>query len=259
MNLRTSYEIKKMREAGLILWKTHQKAKQYVEKGITTREIDKEIECYIKSKNALALFKGVPGKVPYPASSCISINEQVVHGIPSDYKLSEGDLVSIDIGIKYQGWCADSAVTYKIGNISKQCLELSEVTEHYLRQTIQLLSAKSHWSSIVRETSKRVTELGFSIVEDLVGHAIGKDMWEPPQVPNFFSKRIPDFNIKPGLVLAIEPMINLGKKQVKILQDGWTIVTEDSLPSAHFEHTVAITNDGPTVLTCGPDNEGWAM
>jgi methionyl aminopeptidase len=259
LKLRRGNEIKKIREAGLILWETHQKARQFVEKGITTRQIDNEIECYINSRNAIALFKGVSGKIPYPAASCISVNEQVVHGIPSNYRLSEGDLVSIDIGIKYKGWCADAAVTYKIGNISKQCTELLEATEHYLKQTIQLLATKSHWSCIVKETSKRINDLGFSIVEDLVGHAIGKDMWELPQVPNFFSKKNTDFIIKPGLVLAIEPMINLGKKHVKTLKDGWTIVTKDGMPSAHFEHTVAITNKGPYVLTCGPDNEGWAM
>ncbi len=259
MNLKEPEQIKKMREAGLLLWETHQVASRLAIPDISTKEIDREIENFILTHKAIPMFKGVPGKVPYPAASCISINEQVVHGIPSDRKLKNGDIVSIDIGLKLNGWCADSAVTYPIGIIDNRVKALVTATENALRESIFLLGTETKWSLIVKKTSGHITKAGFSIVEDLVGHAIGKEMWEQPQVPNYYSRRNPDFRIKPGLVLAIEPMINMGTKEVEILPDYWTVVTKDNLPSAHFEHTIAVTDTGPAVLTCGPDGEGWAM
>ncbi len=132
-----------------------------------------------------------------------------------------------------------------------------QVTEQMLREMISLLASKTRWSQIVKKTSKRVHGAGYSIVEELVGHAIGQQMWERPQVPNNYDRRNPDFRIKPGLVLAIEPMVNMGTEEVRTLADGWTVVTRDGLPSAHFEHTVAVTDHGPAVLTCGPNGEGW--
>jgi methionyl aminopeptidase len=259
MNIKTSDQIKRMRESGILLWETHQVASKMIGEGITTKEIDTEVENYILKHNAIPLFKGVPGVVPYPASTCISINEEVVHGIPSKRKICAGDIVSVDIGVKYNGWSADAAVTHKVGTITKKVQSLLDITEGALRESIDLLGTKSKWSLIVKKTSAHVENAGFSIVEELVGHAIGKEMWESPQVPNYYHPGNPDFRIKPGLVIAIEPMINIGTKEVKTLSDHWTIVTEDGLQSAHFEHTVAITEHGPIVLTCGPNGEGWAM
>lgn len=264
MKLKSSEQIKRMREAGLLLWEVHQIAKSLICIGITTKEIDAAVDAFIKSKNAIPLFKGVPssvpGKPPFPASTCISVNEQVVHGIPSERKLSAGDIVSIDIGVKYNGWSSDAAVTYPVdATVSEEAKNLLYVTENCLRMNIELLKTNSRWSKIVKHSSNLIRQAGYSIVEELVGHAIGKEMWESPQVPNHIPDPIDDFKIKVGMVLAIEPMINMGKKNVILQDDGWTYVTEDNLPSAHFEHTVAITENGPEVLTCGPNGEGWSM
>jgi methionyl aminopeptidase len=262
VNLRTSDQLKFMRDAGLLLWHAHQVAAKLVTPGITTREIDAEIDNYIHTHHAIALFKGVPscgGLVAYPAASCISVNEEVVHGIPSSRRLNAGDIVSIDIGVELNGWCADAAATYAVGSIDADTARLLEVTESALRQSISLLSTKSKWSLVVKKTAQRIHRAGFSIVEELVGHSIGQEMWEHPQVPNHYDQANPDFRLRPGLVLAIEPMVNMGTKDIRLLDDHWTYVTADGMPSAHFEHSVAITEHGPLVLTNGPSGEGWAM
>jgi methionyl aminopeptidase len=259
ITLKTPDEIKQMREAGLLLWETHQVAAKMLASGVTTKEIDAEVESFIIKRKAIPLFKGVPGETPYPASTCISLNEQIVHGIPSERKLCSGDIVSIDIGVKLNGWCADAAVTHPIGNIDAEKKKLLDVTENSLREDIALLATAQFWSEIAKKTSAPVLKEGFSIVEELVGHGIGREMWEQPQIPNYYSRRIPDFRLRPGMVLAIEPMVNVGVRDIRILPDHWTIVTADGLPSAHFEHSIALTETGPVVLTCGPNNEGWAM
>ncbi|NVN91443.1 MAG: type I methionyl aminopeptidase [Desulfuromonadales bacterium] len=259
MTIKSDEEIFRMREAGLVLWEAHQKAKELIKEGITTYEIDNAVEKYILSHGAVPLFKGVPGKIPYPAATCISINEEVVHGIPSNRKLVAGDIVSIDIGVKLKGWCSDAATTLPVGNISDEKRRLLTETENALRFAIKQLSVKTHWSLIVKEMQRRIESKGFSIVEDLVGHGIGRELWEHPQIPNYFSSNNEDFRTRPGTTLAIEPMVNLGSKEVRLKNDHWTIVTEDGKPSAHFEHTVAISRSGPVVLTCGPNGEGWAM
>lgn len=255
MKLKTPEQIKYMREAGLLLWETHQVAFKALAAGITTAELNGEIEEYISRRHAIPLFKGVPGVIPFPAAACISVNEEVVHGIPSSRTLRDGDIVSIDIGVKVKGWCADSAATYAVGSIDASVQALVNATEQMLREAIELLESTSRWSLIARKISRHTERAGFSIVEELVGHGIGANLWEKPQVPNFYSPHFPDFRIKPGLVIAIEPMVNMGTKQVRTAADGWTIVTRDGRPSAHFEHTVAITDDGPVVLTCGPNGE----
>jgi methionyl aminopeptidase len=264
MNIKSQDQIKRMREAGLLLWETHFMAKSLLSEGITTKEIDTAVEAFIRGKNAIPLFKGVPcsvrGKAPYPASTCISINEQVVHGIPSKRKLLASDIVSIDIGVKLNGWSADAAVTYPVGDtIPEEVHKLLKITEQCLKMDIGLLKTKSQWSKVVKHSAKLVHDAGFSIIEELAGHAIGKEMWESPQIPNYIPDPKNDFKIKTGMVIAIEPMINMGRKEIILEDDGWTYVTEDGLPSAHFEHTVAITETGPEVLTCGPGGEGWAM
>lgn len=259
VRLKSLDEIAQMRKAGLLLWKTHQVAAKLVVAGAPTKDIDRVIEETIVAGGAIPLFKGVPGTVPFPAATCISLNEEVVHGIPSQRTLVDGDLVSLDIGVKLNGWCADAAVTYAIGQVSPEKARLMRVTEECLARAIQGMRSGVRWSKIALKMQKYVESQGFSVVEDLVGHAIGRDMWEPPQVPNFFSRQMRDFKLKPGLVLAIEPMINAGSKDVVLRSDHWTIATQDGRPSAHFEHTVAFTEEGPQVLTCGPDGEGWAM
>lgn len=259
MTLKSDQEISKMREAGLVLWEAHKKARGLIGEGITTNEINRAVENFILSRGAVPLFKGVPGRVPYPASTCISINEEVVHGIPSDRKLVSGDIVSIDIGVKLDGWCSDAATTWPVGNISVEKRQLLNETENVLRFAIMQLAKESRWSVIAKKMQNAIESKGFSVVEELVGHGIGKEMWEHPHIPNYFNKRNEDFPIREGATLAIEPMVNLGGKGVRLKTDHWTIVTKDGKPSAHFEHTVAITSKGPVVLTCGPHGEGWAM
>lgn len=259
MRLKKEKEIAKMRSAGLILWEAHQVAKKLVKAGITTKEIDIAIENYILSKGGKLLFKGVRGVVPFPAAACISVNDEIIHGIPSNRKLEEGDIISIDIGVKIKGWCADAAVTWPVGEISQEKQRLLDVTEDVLRSAIEALAQKGRWSQISRQMEKQVENAGFSVVKGYVGHGIGKSLWEAPQVPNYHERTHENFRIVNGAVLAIEPMVNMGGEGTVILDDHWTVSTQDGSPSAHFEHTVAITENGPVVLTCGPNGEGWAM
>ncbi|MGD9157869.1 MAG: type I methionyl aminopeptidase [Desulfobacteraceae bacterium] len=259
MIIKTEKEILKMREAGLVLWEVHQAAEKLIKDGITTKEIDEVVESSIISLGAIPLFKGVPGEVPFPACACISINEEIVHGIPSGRKLKSGDIVSIDIGVRYKGWCADSAVTLPVGDISEEKKTLLSVTEESLCLAISMLRPQISWNTIAVNMQKRIEAKGYSIVRELVGHGIGKEMWEDPQIPNYYVNNTNTFKIKRGATLAIEPMLNMGRKEIKTRNDHWTIVTADGKPSAHFEHTVAVTEKGPFVLTCGPDGEGWSM
>jgi methionyl aminopeptidase len=260
--LKSEKDIAQMRRAGLLVWQAHQVAAELVRPGVTTAEIDAAVEKFIAANKAIPLFKGVPGKVPFPAVTCISVNEQVVHGIPGSRRLKEGDIVSIDIGCKLNGWCGDAAVTRPVGKIDAKKQRLLDVTEGMLRLAIELIPKRKLWSQVAREMEQYVKNAGFSVVEGLVGHGIGRDMWENPQVPNYYTleyEALGDFELKPGLVIAVEPMVNMGRKQVRMLSDHWTIVTEDKKPSAHFEHTIAITKQGSLVLTAGPDGKAWAM
>jgi methionyl aminopeptidase len=185
----------------------------------------------------------------------MSVNEAVVHGIPTNKPLVEGDILSLDTGCRLGGWCGDAAYTYAVGKISPEVQRLLDATEGVLNLAIELMSSKSYWSAIAREMATYIHDHGYSTVECFVGHGIGREMHEEPQVPNFASRSLRgsgDFRIEPGLVIAVEPMVNMGTKRVKMLSDTWTQVTADGKPSAHFEHTVAITPDGPTLLTVAP-------
>ncbi len=244
-----------MRKAGLLVWEAHQIAARLVKPGITTAEIDAAIERFFAEKHAEPLFKGVPGVVPFPAVTCISVNEEVVHGIPGDRRLVEGDCVSIDTGCRLEGWCGDSAVTHPVGRVEPQVQKLLDVTKGVLDLAIVLMGKKQLWSEVATEMETYVRDAGFYVVESFVGHGIGREMHEDPQVPNFVSKQLRrsgDFELRPGLVIAVEPMVNMGTKRVKGMPDHWTQVTQDGLPSAHFEHTVAVTDKGPVALTAGP-------
>ncbi len=258
--LRSAREIQQMRKAGLLVWEAHQLAASMMSPGVTTAEIDAAIEGFFDGHHAVPLFKGVPGHVPFPAVTCISINEEVVHGIPSSRKLAAGDIVSIDTGCKLNGWCGDAAATYAVGRVQPKVQRLLEVTREVLQLAIELMGKRSRWSEVAGEMEAYVKRNKFSVVEAFVGHGIGRDMHEEPQVPNFVSSQLRrggDFQLVPGLVIAIEPMVNLGTKRVRTLGDHWTQVTADGRPSAHFEHTVAITESGTYVLTAGPNGEGW--
>ena len=259
VELKSKREIGLMRQAGLAVWKAHQIAAEMMKPGATTQEIDRAVEEHFQKINAEPLFKNYPNssksKPVFPAVTCMSVNEAVVHGIPSDSPLQEGDIVSIDTGCRLNGWCGDAALTHPIGKIDPEVQKLLDVTSGVLDLAIEQLAVKSHWSQIAEQMAQYVADHGFSTVECFVGHGIGREMHEDPQVPNFSSRSLRgsnDFAIQPGLVIAIEPMVNMGTKKVKMLPDYWTQVTSDGRPSAHFEHTVAITADGPKPLTAAP-------
>jgi methionyl aminopeptidase len=247
-----------MRKAGLLVWQALQLAGSMVRAGVTTAEIDAAVETFFEQNHAVPLFKGVPGRVPFPAVTCISINEEVVHGIPGPRKLVEGDIVSVDTGCKVNGWCGDSAVTFPVGQIRPEVQTLLDVTQGTLELAIELMGKMSLWSEVATEMEKYVKDHGFSVVESFVGHGIGRQMHEDPQVPNYVNnhfRRNGDFRLVPGLILAVEPMVNMGGKEVQTGTDYWTQLTADRRPSAHFEHTIAITKAGPYVLTAAPNEE----
>jgi len=247
-----------MRKAGLAVWQAHQIAAEKVRPGVTTGEIDAAVEEFFVEQGAIPLFKGVPGKIPFPAVTCISVNDEVVHGIPGPRQLVEGDVISIDTGCKIEGWCGDAAVTHPVGQVEDQTAKLLEVTRGVLMLAIEAMGKCKMWSEVAEQMESYVVDAGFYVVESFVGHGIGRQMHEEPQVPNFISnqlRRNGDFRLEPGLVVAVEPMVNMGTKRVKPLPDHWTQATQDGRPSAHFEHTIAITEEGPLVLTSGPDGE----
>ena len=261
--LRSAREIAAIRKAGLVVWHALKAIEPLIRPGTTTAEIDAVIAKIFAEQRAEPLFlnfpNSTPGWPPFPAVTCISINEEVVHGIPNPRrKLKEGDIVSIDTGCKLNGWCGDAAATYPVGKIDHDKRHLLDVTQDVLFMAIDLMGKKTRWSEVAGQMEKYVKEQRFSVVEDFVGHGIGRQMHEDPQVPNFVTRRWPhsaDFRLEEGLVIAVEPMVNMGGKDVRILSDGWTQTTRDGKPSAHFEHTIAMTAAGPTVLTSGPNGE----
>ena len=267
-----------MRKAGLVVWQAHQAAARILKPGVTTAELNAAYRDTFAEYSATPLFLNYGGSdesPPFPAETCISINEEVVHGIPGPRKIREGEIVSLDTGCKIDGWCGDAAVTHAVGEVPKNVQKLLKVTLDNLNLAIDLLSTESHWSRIARQMQVHVQDSGFSVVEDLTGHGIGQNLHEPPQVPNYWNddfSKTEDFEIRPGTVIAIEPMVNMGVKDVEICEDDWTMVTADDSPSAHFEHTVAITKDGPVRLTGPPkddeieglpdwlhDRDGWVV
>ncbi len=251
-----------MRKAGLLVWQAHRRVAQLVKPGVTTGELDAAIEELFDRHNAIGLFKNYPNadqaKAPFPAVTCTSVNEEVVHGIPGERVLKEGDIVSIDTGCKVNGWCGDAAATYAVGAIDPKVQKLLDVTRGVLDLAIELMGVKRLWSEVAAQMAQYVEGEGFSVVTQFVGHGIGREMHEDPQVPNYASEEFReegDFRLRPGLVLAIEPMVNTGTFECEVLDDHWTVVTRDRLCSAHFEHTIALTGDGPRLLT-GPPEDG---
>jgi methionyl aminopeptidase len=255
ITLRSRREIELMRKAGAVVADVLLKLKKIAEPGITTTRLDSVALEMAADAGAEVLFKGVRSpmsKIPFPGAICASINEQVVHGIPSeDTKLKNGDILSVDFGVRLDGYCADAAVTIAIGEISEDRRRLMDVTKHVLDIAIEKSAPAVRWSQVAAEIQKYAESAGFSVVKDFVGHGIGRKMHEEPRVPNFVSDELleNDVVLAKGMVLAVEPMINAGSSAVRTLKNGWTVVTRDGKCSAHFEHTVAIVENGCQVLT----------
>ncbi len=249
--LKTAREIAMMREAGKLVARAHRICREMAVPGARTIDIDQAVEKFYADHGAVPLFKGYPGRVPFPAVTCMSINEQVVHGLPSSRVLKDGDLLKIDTACRLNGWCADRAASLMIGNVVGEKARLVKVGEQTLQIAIELLTKRRWWSQIASEMQKYVETSGFRVVTQYVGHGIGRVMHENPQVPNYVDKetRKYDFKIEPGLTLAIEPMVNMGRSDVDTLNDFWTVVTRDRMPSCHVEHTVALTAEGVQILT----------
>jgi len=243
---RSHDELEKMRAAGRLVGEVLTELSAMVAPGVTTADLDEVAEKKIRQAGAAPAFKGYHG---YPATICASINEEVIHGIPSGRRmLNEGDVISIDVGASLDGYYGDSAVTLAVGQVSEQAATLLTVTEESLFKAIERVKVGGRVSDLGHAIQKHVEAFGFSVVREFVGHGIGQRMHEEPQVPNYGEPgRGP--RLAEGMVLAIEPMVNAGKPAVKVLADGWTAVTRDSSLSAHFEHTVAVTADGPWILT----------
>jgi len=238
-------EIEKMRAAGQLIGQVLQELRGMVEPGISTIAIDRAAEQMIRDAGALPTFKGYHG---FPYSICVSVNDQVVHGFPSDYKLKEGDLCSIDCGATLDGFVGDTATTVPVGTVREDWLRLVRVTEESLELAIEQCRPGKHLGDIGWAVQAYAEAHGYSIVRDYVGHGIGRRMHEDPQIPNY-GRPGQGPKIKAGYVFAVEPMVNLGSHFTKVLSDGWTVVTLDGQPSAHVEHTIAITEHGPDVLT----------
>jgi methionyl aminopeptidase len=250
--IKSQAEIDKMRKSGEILYETLQIIKEHTVPGVTTKELDRIAEEYIIKKNAIPSFKGydvgIPGVPPFPASICASVNEQVVHGIPGLNKLKDGDIISIDVGVYYNGYHADAARTFAVGKISENAQKLIDVTKQCFFEGLKRMVIGNHIRDISIEIQKIAEDAGFSVVRDFVGHGIGTKMHEPPEIPNYATKRR-GIKLENGMTIAVEPMINAGEYGVKVLENNWTVVTADGSLSAHYENTVAITDNGPLILT----------
>lgn len=245
ISIKSPREIELMRIAGRIVAETHELLRKAIRPGITTLELDAIAEEFIRKRGAIPAFKDYNG---FPASICSSINEQVVHGIPGPTALKDGDIIGIDIGAVYDGYYGDAARTYGIGSIDKETERLLKVTEESFFKGIEYALPGNRLSDISHSIQKHVESNGFSVVRDFVGHGIGRNMHEDPQIPNYgLPHKGP--RLAAGMALAIEPMVNQGKYAVKVREDGWTVVTADGKPSAHYENTIVITNGKPEILT----------
>ena len=257
IRLKTAQQIEKIRCAGRIVRQVLDRLGQIVAPGVTTAELDAEALRLCNDLGGTCLFKGVPGHGaagPFPGNICASLNEEVVHGIPSLRRvIRDGDIVSVDFGVLLDGWCGDAAQTFVVGSVPPRVKHLVDVTANSLEMAIRMCRPGEKWSNVARAMQNYVEGEGFAVVREFVGHGIGSEMHEDPKVPNFVSRELEarDIFLKPGLVLAVEPMVNMGSPEVAYADDGWTVVTRDGQPSAHFEHTLAITDSGIDVLTDG--------
>lgn len=256
INRKSNSEIQRMRKAGEYVGVILSRVARAIRPGITTEELDRLAEEGTREFGVIPAFKGYQG---FPASLCVSVNEEVVHGIPGPRRLREGDIVGLDFGVIYEGYYGDAALTVGVGEIAPQHEKLLRVTREALWKGIEEARAGNHLSAVSGAIQNHVESNGFSVVRDFVGHGIGREMHEEPQIPNFVA---PGGNydplLKPGMTLAIEPMVNAGRYQVKVSpQDHWTVTTKDKSYSAHFEHTVLVTEDEPEILTRVQDPERY--
>ena len=243
--IKSEEDLKMLQKSGEILSKIMRRLQKFIRAGVSTIEIDRLAEKLIKEENTISAFKGYNG---FPANICTSVNEEVVHGIPGQKILKDGDIISLDAGINYKGYISDVAITLPVGRIDPKVKKLIEATRNALLQGIKQARVNNHLSDISYAIQTYVESQGFSVVRQFVGHGIGYSLHEDPQIPNFGLPHQGEV-LKKGMVFAIEPMVNMGIWGCKILDNGWTAVTKDGFPSAHFEHTVAITEAGPVILT----------
>lgn len=243
--LKSEEDLEMMRESGGRLSKIMRRLQDEIKPGVSTGEINLKAEELILGEGAVSAFKGYKG---FPSAACISVNEEIVHGIPGERRLMEGDIVSLDLGINYQGYYSDAAFTLPVGRVNSRLKKLIEVTRKSFFEGMKVAREGNHLSDISYSIQNFVEKNGFSVVRQFVGHGIGRQLHEEPEVPNFGRPNEGPV-LKNGMVLAIEPMVNMGTWESEILENGWTAVTKDRQPSAHFEHTVAITERGPEVLT----------
>lgn len=245
-----------MRAAGRVVRQVLDRMRQMCQPGVTTRQMDEEAFALFTSLGARGLFRNYPTYRPgegFPSHLCLSVNEVVVHGIADDRPIESGDIVGVDCGVQLDGWCGDSATTLLVGEVSDSTRRMCEATEQCLALAIELIHPGKRWSQVAREMQRFAESAGFGVVRDFVGHGIGQTMHQDPKVPNFVSREFlrEDFLLEPGMVLAVEPMLTQGGADVQTLADGWTVITCDRLPAAHYEHTVAVTRQGADVLTDG--------
>ena len=245
INIRSEREISLLKEAGKLNYLTHQEIKKHIKPGTTTNELDKIAVSFVTKHGGKLSCLGYEG---YPKSICVSINDEIVHGIPSNRRIQNGDIVSIDFCVELNGYQSDSAYTYIVGSVSKDVKDLVENTEKALYVGLSQIKPGATIGDIGNAIETFAHEHNLSVVEELVGHGVGTSIHEEPDVPNY-GKKGSGITLKEGMVIAVEPMLNLGSKEVCILDDNWTIVTEDEMPSAHFEHTVVVTKDGYEILT----------
>ncbi len=256
IEIKSPREIEMMRKAGLLAWRILQKMKAAAVAGVTTGELDALAGVELERARAVSGSRFYPTYNPgegFPGYTCVSVNEEVVHGIPGPRVLREGDLVTLDLALSLDGYCVDTAITVAIGTVGPRARKLLEVTRETLELAIANMRPGRKWSDIARLMQWNVEAAGFNVVREFVGHGVGRSMHEDPKVPNFVTAEQlrSDFRLVPGTTLAVEPMVVMGKRDVEMLKDGWTVVTRDRLPAAHFEHTVAVTENGAVVLTSG--------
>jgi methionyl aminopeptidase len=250
--LKNKTEIEYIRKANRIIADLFELLKKQVKPGVSTRELDKFAEDYILSKGALSSFKGYTpsSMIPkYPAATCISVNEQVIHGIPGDYRLADGDIVSVDVGTNLSGYFGDAAYTYLVGNVKPEKKQLVEETRAALNVAIEVCREGNYLNEIGRVITFLLQPKKYGIIRDYCGHGVGKAVHEEPPILNYYDPKRKGPRLKKGMVLAIEPMITLGTWQVRVLPDQWTVVTADGSPAAHWEHSVAITDGEPDILS----------
>jgi methionyl aminopeptidase len=257
IKLKTKAEIEEMRKAGRIVYQVLEHLRTLAKPGISTGELDRAAEKMTEELGADPLFRGVPNPhagYSFPACICASVDDEVVHGIPKeDRVLKEGQIISIDFGVRFGRFCGDSAKTFPIGEVSASVKRLLTNTQEVLQIAIENIKPGLKWSQVAAKMQAHVERAGFSVVTDFVGHGIGVEMHEDPKIPNYVSRDLlrHDILLEPGMVIAVEPMVNMGGSAVRYGKDGWTVLTADHLPSAHFEHTIAVTESGADVLTDG--------